>query len=489
MPADSPPPERQNKGDMPPVLSPAWRDSRTVSPILRSSPLRAKDSAAHCSTPSRLASGAIMADHRSGPQKKRPIWPLIGGLVVLGCIVYSYRRGKGASNQRTAAPTPRPLEPAWRQDFSWAPSVALSLATIKIAEEQMGEEAVSLNEAPEMPANGRLVAIGDIHGDYKQAFFALQLAGLVDAQGHWAGGSTVVVQTGDLVDRGDNSLAVLSMFERLKAQALAAGGDVIMLLGNHELMNLQGDYRYISKNELAKISSDDTVEKDVKSARRPPKPRKRDTMAQTLGLERWNNIMGPQNMVGRMLRNRRTVAVVGEGNCRTLFVHAGILPGLLAEQGLGQKDIVGPKLLWALNKAMRDILENCDRQSCGLQPSQKAFKLMADDSPVWHRGYAMGDEAMVCVKLQAVLQTVSAHRMVVGHTVQEDGRVHTRCNDLLHLIDVGMARVYLGSLATWQCTAANGVEVLYPGERQPITEAHSQELMFSASNLGHVRPT
>ncbi|GIL99903.1 hypothetical protein Vretimale_4949 [Volvox reticuliferus] len=58
----------------------------------------------------------------------------------------------------------------------------------------------------------------------------------------WAGGDAVLIQLGDVVDRGPDSLALLRRVEGLKIQARAVGGDVVMLLGNHELMNIYYDF-------------------------------------------------------------------------------------------------------------------------------------------------------------------------------------------------------------------------------------------------------
>src|SRR5580658_1823284 len=95
-------------------------------------------------------------------------------------------------------------------------------------------------------APARLVAIGDLHGDLDHTRRALRLTGAIDAKDQWAGGSLVVVQTGDEIDRGDDDREILDSVERWEAQAKATGGEFIALLGNHELMNAALDFRYVT---------------------------------------------------------------------------------------------------------------------------------------------------------------------------------------------------------------------------------------------------
>ncbi len=87
------------------------------------------------------------------------------------------------------------------------------------------------------PAAARVVAIGDLHGDLDHARRAFTLAGAIGPDGHWSGGALVVVQTGDEIDRGDDDRAIVDQVETWKREAKAAGGELIALDGNHELMN------------------------------------------------------------------------------------------------------------------------------------------------------------------------------------------------------------------------------------------------------------
>ena len=111
--------------------------------------------------------------------------------------------------------------------------------------------AAPANRAPEDVWTGidRVVAIGDVHGDCDQLVALLRSAGLIDAQEKWCGGKTHLVQTGDLLDRGPDSRRAMDLLMRLEGEAISAGGELHLLIGNHEAMNLYGDLRYVSAGE------------------------------------------------------------------------------------------------------------------------------------------------------------------------------------------------------------------------------------------------
>ena len=97
-----------------------------------------------------------------------------------------------------------------------------------------------------------LVSIPDVHGDLARLQSAFQLANLTDSRNAWrAPAGTVVVQTGDLVDRGDEIQGIVAFLQAMEDQAAAAGSVLHRLLGNHEIMNLMGDLRYVTRGDLA----------------------------------------------------------------------------------------------------------------------------------------------------------------------------------------------------------------------------------------------
>lgn len=270
----------------------------------------------------------------------------------------------------------------------------------------------------------RLCSIADIHGDLEQAHAALRLCGLTsEAEGspHWTAGenNATLVQTGDLVDRGPDSLKVIELFSRLQHQAKEAGGRVELLLGNHEVLNMEGDYRYVHPDELQHAG----------------------------GVQAWGSMFDPvSGGIGRVVSQHPTAVVAGAGPCRTLFVHAGLRSELL----LGPQHSARARLA-DLNTRMRHTLAHAR------QPRGAFVGLTGDDGPVWYRGFALQREESVCADLRATLQSVGAWRMIVGHTITPDHtRALPRCAGLLQMMDVGMSKAYYGSLAAWTCDARPG---------------------------------
>ena len=146
-------------------------------------------------------------------------------------------------------------------------------------------------------------------------------------------------------------------------------------------------------------------------------------------------------------------AVVGEGACRTLFVHAGLSPAFA--QGAPVAEALTRRLRAALARAHGPRLEASDGP------------LFGASGPFWLRKLALGAEKAACDDVTRVLRVAEARRMVVGHTVQPQG-ARTRCGGALVLLDSGISRAYYGHPAAWECREAEGAAVLEDSGRRPL---------------------
>jgi hypothetical protein len=254
-----------------------------------------------------------------------------------------------------------------------------------------------------MPAPPRLVAIGDLHGDLGGARAALRTAGAIDERDHWIGGGLIVVQTGDVLDRGDDERALLDLLARLETEAHAAGGGFVMLLGNHELMNAAGDFRYVTP---AGFHAFDDV-----AGGSAPAGASADQRSRIAAL-------GPGGGYAHRLAQHAVIAIVGD----TVFSHAGVLGDWVHHVD-------------EVNRSARCWLDG--------QASAPPPALTSDDSPVWTR--AAGMPAVDCPQLASALDALQVRRMVVGHTVQQHG-ITSACDGAVWRIDVGLARGYGGPI-------------------------------------------
>jgi len=110
-----------------------------------------------------------------------------------------------------------------------------------------------LEEKSPKKSTARHIIVGDIHGELTGFKEILAHAGLIDKRGDWSGKEAVLVQTGDVIDRGPHSVEAVQFLRKLQTQAATAGGRVVRLCGNHELMLIQGNSKYINFNHPAEL--------------------------------------------------------------------------------------------------------------------------------------------------------------------------------------------------------------------------------------------
>lgn len=147
---------------------------------------------------------------------------------------------------------------------------------------------------------------------------------------------------------------------------------------------------------------------------------------------------------GSYLRGLDVTAIVED----TVFCHGGIqVPW--AKKGVAQ-----------MNAQARDDLSK--------SPEQLWYAPIFDEhGPTWYRGYALDSEETICTAVDEALGHLHVKRMVVGHTVQEDGRIHTRCQGKVILIDVGISSYYGGHLAALELTPTSATAI-YPVESEDL---------------------
>jgi hypothetical protein len=107
------------------------------------------------------------------------------------------------------------------------------------------EEDIMIVNMQEVKGKRRIV-VGDIHGELNGFREILRNAGLIDSKDNWSGGYCILIQTGDVIDRGPCSREAIELLRKLQKEAAVAGGEVIRLCGNHELMLLQNNFSYVN---------------------------------------------------------------------------------------------------------------------------------------------------------------------------------------------------------------------------------------------------
>jgi hypothetical protein len=273
------------------------------------------------------------------------------------------------------------------------------------------------------PAVPRLVAIGDLHGDFEATRRALRLGGAIDGEDRWVGGDLVVVQTGDQFDRGDGELAILDLVERVAVEAERSGGAVHVLNGNHEFMNVKGNMRYVTPGGFAAfrgLSGLDLGRPAIASFPEHEKPRRA--------------ALAPGGPVARRLARRNVVVIVGD----TVYVHGGVLPAT-AIYGLER-----------INEESRQWLRG--------ELAEPPEVLLSRWGPVWSRHFSADPNDADCALLRRSLRVIGAARMVVGHTVQEGGS-RPRCGGLVWCIDAGLS-AHFGGPTTVLEIAGSAVQLI-----------------------------
>jgi len=309
----------------------------------------------------------------------------------------------------------------------------------------------------------KIIAVGDIHGDYDNFVRILRKAGIVDGQLNWAAGNTHFVQIGDVMDRGDCARDALDLIRKLEKQADQAGGKVHFILGNHEEMNITGiAFRqpgYVTPKQLVSFLPEAFRSKREKQFRQEFENSRRqgansDPGAMAAFLEKkWAALMKDPAVrklyvdtfnddYGRWMLEHNVVIKIND----VIFCHGGI----------SQRFSTWP--LEKINQTYRfelDIYRICFKKS--VEPDINLTILYEADSPTWNRDIALKDEEAYGSVMDQILDNLDAKYMIIAHTpvaspvIPEDQddevKLRSRFNQRVWVIDTGISDSYHGVMS------------------------------------------
>lgn len=308
----------------------------------------------------------------------------------------------------------------------------------------------------------RVVAIGDLHGDYEGFLEVLEAADLIDENGDWVGGRTNYVQLGDIVDRGPDSLLIINHLTKLERQARRARGRVHILLGNHEVMNFTNDRRYVHEGEYEALLTDTSEEDHERyyenftawiKENRPEEDwpafdeayRAEWDETYPLGTVEHMRAWDPKGKLGKWMLSKNAIMRIDD----TLFVHGGVGP-MFANLSVSK-----------INKEVRKALKN--------NRFDEDTILDHADGPFWYRGFARNSGPEEEALLAHVLDVNGVERIVIAHT-PDHPEIRSRFGGRVIMVDIGISTAYRGTRGFLEITP-NGIQANSAGEYHAIEPA------------------
>ena len=336
----------------------------------------------------------------------------------------------------------------------------------------------------------RVIAIADVHGGLTQFLSLLRRVELINAGNEWAGGCTTFVQVGDLVDRGPHDRQVLDLIMGLQKAAPKQGGQVLVALGNHEVMNVMGDLRYVSTESFAFFKDSKTKRRQTAAFKKYVSYRKQRAAffrlskpeitvrdeAQWLaehppGYFKHRQAFGAQGKYGKWIR--KGSGIVQHENI--LYLHGGLAPEMTTPINainkrirldltrfddyvdyLTDHGVILPFFrVDEMTSAARQEVAYWETRSNGPQaPKTNHLDILKDfleignwisihpQGPLWYRGYAEWSEEEGLAHIEAILTRHGVDHIVVGHTPMLKTGIRPRFGARLFLIDTGLYTDY-----------------------------------------------
>ncbi|WP_019028459.1 metallophosphoesterase [Colwellia piezophila] len=260
------------------------------------------------------------------------------------------------------------------------------------------------NKVLEFSGDFPVAALSDFHGKYNLMLELLTNNNIIDEDKKWAFGKGHFVITGDIFDRGDKVTEILWFLYDLEQQAKKAGGDIHLTLGNHEVMILNGDLRYLHP-------------KYIETAKQLKKP--------------FEQLFSKDSIIGNWLRSKPVLVKVNN----MLFAHGGFHPSLATEQ----------RSLIEINTIFKASLIKAELD----KPREGWAKyLHKTNGPIWYRGYFSADRGKdggaSSTEIDLLLKHFDVKHLIVGHTSQK--QIETRYQGRVIAIDSSIKRGSYGEI-------------------------------------------
>ncbi len=222
----------------------------------------------------------------------------------------------------------------------------------------------------------KMFVVSDLEGQF-EGFRAILLANkVIDKEYNWIYGKGHLVICGDLFDRGSSVTEIMWLLYKLEVLAKKSGGYVHTILGNHDIMNLSGDLRYLHPKYLES--------------------------SKLMGVD-YMSLFSTNSELGRWLRTKNTIEKIGENLC----MHAGVSP-VINELGYSVKEI---------NELSRPFYDQVKRlKGVGDQKVDPFF--IGKSSLFWYRGYFIEPKATEA-EVNNTLELFKVNRIIAGHTIIE----------------------------------------------------------------------
>ncbi len=364
--------------------------------------------------------------------------------------------------------------------------------------------------------DSRVVVFADVHGAYDDFTALLRDVDVIDADNNWIGGDTNLVSLGDLIDRGPGSRQVLELLIKLQKQAAAAGGVVHVVLGNHEVMVMSGDLRYVTRTEYGAFAEDlDGAEREaLLDSFRETMPDMSEEEVRLrfeklyppgyLGLQK---AYAPDGFLGQWLMTLPLVIRVND----SLYMHGGISNDIaeLTLQKINDDNKRDLAEYLRLVESLRDAgvlarhVDFWDRRLhlnakaeavlaadpkarpawfedfAAMAPLEAAF-VFSDQSPIWYRGSSFCHPYAESYNTERLLKRSGARQLVIGHTPNPSG-VLSRMEGSVIRLDTGMLKAVYKGRASALIQQGGKQFIHYLGEEadaQPVAMTRSMSQQY-----------